>query len=179
VSSEEVREGACPEGPITPAVKLTPTPAQTMLGGQEKAVYRIWPNGSVVKGLLNQGLERPRKKVVGKPYEGEPHVRFEVAGNGDQDTVKLLRHSQRKRGATDRPYLTLRRHSLTLPLRRMRALACGNHSSLYAQSGSQIGSPLVAMEYIVVQTICLQIMPNKIYLLHVRQTNLLGLVIKR
>jgi hypothetical protein len=68
---------------------------------------------------------------------------------------------------------------LTLPLRRMRALACGNHSSLYAQSGSQIGSPLVAMEYIVVQTICLQIMPNKIYLLHVRQTNLLGLVIKR
>jgi hypothetical protein len=34
--SEEVREGACPEGPITPAVKLTPTPAQTILGCQGK-----------------------------------------------------------------------------------------------------------------------------------------------
>lgn len=27
-----------------------------------------------------QDLESCRKKVVGKPYEGEPHVRFEVAG---------------------------------------------------------------------------------------------------
>lgn len=23
-------------------------------------------------------------KAVGKPYEGEPHVRFDVAGGGDQ-----------------------------------------------------------------------------------------------
>ena len=35
-------------------------------------------------------------KVVGKPYEGKPHVRFEVAGGGNQD-------------------LGARRHSLTLP----------------------------------------------------------------
>ena len=28
-------------------------------------------------------LECPGKTVVGKPYEGEPHVRFEVAGDGD------------------------------------------------------------------------------------------------
>jgi hypothetical protein len=26
-------------------------------------------------------------KVVGEPYEGKPHVRFEVAGDGNQDMV--------------------------------------------------------------------------------------------
>ncbi len=51
---------------------------------------------------------------VGKPYEGKPHVRFDVAGDGDQAMVGILRHSQRKRGATDRPDLKLRRHPLTL-----------------------------------------------------------------
>ena len=45
-----------------------------------------------------EGFESHKKKVVGKPYEGKPHVRFEVAGDGDQDTVGLVRHSQRKRG---------------------------------------------------------------------------------
>ncbi len=61
-----------------------------------------------------------QEKVVGKPYEGEPHVRIEVAGNGDQDTDGLVRHSQRKRGATDRSNLRPRRHSLTLPATGMR-----------------------------------------------------------
>ena len=60
-------------------------------------------------------LECRRQKVVGKPYEGKPHVRFEVAGDGNQDRVGLVRHSQRKRGATDRLNLRLRRHPLTLP----------------------------------------------------------------
>ena len=32
-------------------------------------------------------LERARKKVVGEPYEGKPHVRFDVAGNGNQDAI--------------------------------------------------------------------------------------------
>ena len=44
-----------------------------------------------------EGFESRRKKVVGKPYEGEPHVRFEVAGNGNPDMVMVLRHSQGKR----------------------------------------------------------------------------------
>ena len=29
-------------------------------------------------------LENRRKKVVGEPDEGKPHVRFDVAGNGNQ-----------------------------------------------------------------------------------------------
>ena len=53
-------------------------------------------------------------RVVGKPYEGKPHVRFDVAGDGDPDRGELLRHSQRKRGATDRLGLRPRRHCLTL-----------------------------------------------------------------
>ncbi len=44
------------------------------------------------------GLESHKKKVVGKPYEGKPHVRFEVAGDENQDMVRLVRYSQRKRG---------------------------------------------------------------------------------
>jgi hypothetical protein len=29
-------------------------------------------------------LESSRKKVVGEPDEGKPHVRFDVAGDGNQ-----------------------------------------------------------------------------------------------
>ena len=44
-------------------------------------------------------------KLAGKPIAGNRHDGFEVAGAGTQLTVRLLRHSQRKRGATDRPNL--------------------------------------------------------------------------
>ena len=40
--------------------------------------------------VSHKRLECNRKKVVGKPYEGELHVRFYVAGDGDQDMVRLL-----------------------------------------------------------------------------------------
>jgi len=42
------------------------------------------------------------RKQTGKPIAGNRHDGFEVAGAGTQLTVRLLRHSQRKRGATDR-----------------------------------------------------------------------------
>src|SRR5215469_15067442 len=35
-------------------------------------------------------------------YAGNPPAGFDVAGAGNQFTVRLVRHSQRKRGATDR-----------------------------------------------------------------------------
>ena len=41
--------------------------------------------------------ERFKPKVVGEPDEGKPHVRFEVAGDEDQDRAQVLRHSHRKR----------------------------------------------------------------------------------
>ncbi|ACR78797.1 hypothetical protein Kole_0068 [Kosmotoga olearia TBF 19.5.1] len=39
-------------------------------------------------------------KQTGKPYAGKPHVRFDVAGDGNLGTAILVRHSRRKRGET-------------------------------------------------------------------------------
>ena len=44
-------------------------------------------------------------KQAGEPGAGKPPARFDVAGAGTGLTVWLVRHSQRKRGATDRPDL--------------------------------------------------------------------------
>jgi len=38
----------------------------------------------VIKSRSDRCLEHSKKKVVGEPDEGKPHVRFEVAGNGNQ-----------------------------------------------------------------------------------------------
>jgi hypothetical protein len=46
-------------------------------------------NASQHEECAVRNLERARKKVVGKPYEGEPHVRFDVAGAGNVATVAL------------------------------------------------------------------------------------------
>ena len=62
---------------------------------------------------MGRALECREEKVVGKPYEGKPHVRIDVAGDGDQDKAELLRHRQTKEAATDRLDLRLRRHTLT------------------------------------------------------------------
>src|SRR5437762_12164949 len=47
-------------------------------------------------------------KQTGAPSAGNPHAGCDVAGAGNGFTVWLLRHSQRKRGETDRP--DLRKH---------------------------------------------------------------------
>src|ERR1700741_1498459 len=44
-------------------------------------------------------------KRTGERSAGKPPAPFDVAGAGDGPTAGLLRHSQRKRGATDRPSL--------------------------------------------------------------------------
>src|SRR6516165_11051639 len=41
-------------------------------------------------------------KQTGKPTAGNPHGGFDAAGIGNGLTVRLVRHSHRKRGATDR-----------------------------------------------------------------------------
>src|SRR5713226_7427537 len=61
-------------------------------------------------GHINLGA-----KQAGKPSAGNPHAGFDVAGTGNRPTVRLVRHSQRKRGATDRLSLRgNRRQSSTL-----------------------------------------------------------------
>ncbi len=42
-------------------------------------------------------------KVVGEPDEGKPHVRFDVAGDENQDMAMVLRHSQKKWGVNRLP----------------------------------------------------------------------------
>ena len=44
-------------------------------------------------------------KQIRKPNAGNLHAGFDEAGTGNQVTVRLLRHSQRKRRATARPHL--------------------------------------------------------------------------
>ncbi len=44
-------------------------------------------------------------KCAGARSAGNPHAACEEAGAGNGLTVWLVRHSQRKRGATDRPRL--------------------------------------------------------------------------
>jgi len=46
-----------------------------------------------------QGLESRRRKVVGEPYEGKPHVRFEVAGGGNQDMVWIIEALPKETGS--------------------------------------------------------------------------------
>ena len=58
-----------PRGPITPKDKSREL---------QRELYRA----------AKRNLESRRKKVVGEPDEGKPHVRFEVAGDGNQDRVK-------------------------------------------------------------------------------------------
>jgi hypothetical protein len=60
--------------------------------GCEAGVWRP----SISQDDAEHDLECRKPKAVGEPYEGKPHVRFEVAGGGNQD-------------------LGPRRHSLTLP----------------------------------------------------------------
>src|SRR6266436_2507969 len=51
-------------------------------------------------GPINLGT-----KQTGAPCAGNPHAGCDVAGAGNGFTVWLMRHSQRKRGATARPDL--------------------------------------------------------------------------
>jgi len=54
-------------------------------------------------------------KQTGERNAGNPHVAFDVAGAGNGFMNELMRHSQRKRGATDRLSLRMPRQSSTLP----------------------------------------------------------------
>jgi hypothetical protein len=51
---------------------------------------------------LYLGLITLDRKPAGKPIAGNRHDGFEAAVAGNQLTVRLVRHSQRKQGATDR-----------------------------------------------------------------------------
>lgn len=37
--------------------------------------------------MQHKTLKAPRRKTIGEPDEGKPHVRFEAAGGGNQDSL--------------------------------------------------------------------------------------------
>ena len=51
--------------------------------GSTNGTPKVEWSASIEKEYAGQDLERRKKKVVGKPYEGEPHVRIEVAETGN------------------------------------------------------------------------------------------------
>ena len=61
-------------------------------------------------------------KRAGERSAGNLHAPFEVAGDGNQLTVRFVRHSQRKRGATDRS--NLRSQAPFLDPTRSRLFSC-------------------------------------------------------
>src|SRR5258708_10019619 len=58
--------------------------------------YRIESTSNWLR-LINLSAKR-----AGERSAGNLHAAFDVAGDGKQLTVRLVRHSQRKRGAPDR-----------------------------------------------------------------------------
>ena len=58
--------------------------------------YRIESTSNWLR-LINLSAKR-----AGERSAGNLHAPFDVAGDGKQLTVRLVRHSQRKRGAPDR-----------------------------------------------------------------------------
>ena len=79
-------------------------------------------------------------KQAGKPSAGKPHAGFDVAGAGNRLTVRLVRHSQRKRGVTDRPSLrSMWRQSSTLPMRGRRKRTIPHRACVLLYLASNLG----------------------------------------
>src|SRR6266404_714098 len=81
--------------------------------------YRIESTSNWLR-LINLSAKR-----AGERSAGNLHAPFDVAGDGNQLTVRLVRHSQRKRGAPDRsdlrsmaPFLDPTRRRLAWCIRR-------------------------------------------------------------
>ena len=54
---------------------------------------------SIQRGDVVYGLACREVKVVGKPYEEKPHVRFDVAGGGNQDMVWMIEALPKETGS--------------------------------------------------------------------------------
>ena len=87
--SGTVSDGACPyriRANYTER-KITRTPAQTKPESQAATVLDSDLMWQVIQEISGGYRACHRKKTVGEPYEGKPHVRFEVEGDGNQDMV--------------------------------------------------------------------------------------------
>jgi hypothetical protein len=67
--------------------------------------YRVRRSGSPESCTSAIGLITLDVKQTGKPSARNGHARFDAAGTENQLTIRLVRHSRRKRGAPDRSHL--------------------------------------------------------------------------
>ena len=74
-------------GTTTPKDKSRQLQRKLCLNAKRRRATKPDLMWQVVVGWDVQNLESFKKKVVGEPYEGKPHVRFEVAGDGNQDVI--------------------------------------------------------------------------------------------
>jgi len=84
-------------------------------------------------------------KQTGAPSAGNPHAGCDVAGAGNGFTVLLLRHSQRKRGATAR--LGLRNTAPVLDPTMMITSFCRTHLALRAPLASVMSLAAVTVAF--------------------------------
>ena len=82
--------------------RVTLQPAQ---GGQRFAPGRATTPSFAERRPGSIGHITLRGKCAGARSAGKPHAACDVAGAGNGLTVRLVRHSHRKRGETDRPRL--------------------------------------------------------------------------
>ncbi len=52
-----------------------------------------------IQGISGGNRACYRKEAVGEPYEGKPHVRFEVAGDGNRDRVWVIEALPKETGS--------------------------------------------------------------------------------
>src|SRR5215471_14780979 len=104
------KEDSAPSGPGVPASRIRLEAVE-----QGMAVPERWDSSRSIPSLLRAAQHGSRPSLIdlinlgvncaGARSAGNPLATCDVAGAGDQLTVWLVRHSQRKRGATDRPDL--------------------------------------------------------------------------
>jgi hypothetical protein len=66
---------------------------------QAKAAFDSGLMWQAEKGRESTSRASYRKKVVGEPDEGKPHVRFEVAGGGNRDTAVMIEALPKETGS--------------------------------------------------------------------------------
>ena len=98
------------EGIVAPVLEKIGIGPQAVLSDLYKEIEKL-PKVSGSAGAQQRKHFQPEAAVyldmkhTGKPSAGNPHAGFDAAGTGNQLTVWLVRHSQRKRRETDRPNL--------------------------------------------------------------------------
>src|SRR6185369_602090 len=120
------KEGSAPSGQGVPASRFRLEAVEQGMAVRNARALLGVPNFLWAVGLGSRsgliGLITLDVNCAGARSAGNPLATCDVAGAGNQLTVRIVRHSQRKRGGTDRPNLWSKGAS-PRPYRRHRPLS--------------------------------------------------------